>query len=66
MVYAEKVKSAREKLLLTQEDLAAALGVNAVTICRWETGKSVPSIRAQKVFRDYCKANGLTFGNDND
>ena len=36
MKFAEKVKYARMKLLLTQEALAKELGVSYATICRWE------------------------------
>ena len=43
MSYSEKVKYARETLLMTQEELAIELGVTPVTICRWETGKVEPS-----------------------
>lgn len=39
MSYFEKVKYARETLLMTQEELAIELGVTPVTICRWKTGK---------------------------
>ncbi len=35
MTYSEKVKTAREKMLLTQDEMAEQLGVNSVTICRW-------------------------------
>ncbi len=61
MTYPEKVKSARERLLLTQEEMATALGVNAITVCRWETGKSEPNIKAKKAIRDFCIKNGLRF-----
>lgn len=33
MTYSEKVKNAREQLLLTQDEIAAKLGVNAITVC---------------------------------
>lgn len=61
MTYSEKVKSAREKLLLTQDEMATELGVNAVTICRWETGKTEPNIKAKKAIRDFCIRNRLKF-----
>ncbi len=61
MTYSEKVKNARERLLLTQDEMAAELGVNAITICRWETGKSGPNIKAKKAIRDFCIKNGLSF-----
>ena len=51
MTYSEKVKNAREKLLLTQDEMAIELGVNAITVCRWETGKSEPNMKAKKAIQ---------------
>ena len=61
MTYSEKVKNARERLLLTQDEIATELGVNAITVCRWETGKSEPNIKAKKAIRDFCIKNSLKF-----
>lgn len=61
MTYSEKIKFAREKLLLSQEEMATALGVNSITVCRWETGKCEPNLRAKKAFRDFCTKNDLIF-----
>ncbi|MDE6504637.1 MAG: helix-turn-helix domain-containing protein [Clostridia bacterium] len=61
MTYSEKVKNARERLLLTQDEMATELGVNAITVCRWETGKSEPNMKAKKAIRDFCIKNGLKF-----
>ena len=61
MTYPEKIKAARESLLVTQEELANELGVTPITIFRWETGKVEPSIKAKKAFRDLCERKGLTF-----
>lgn len=61
MTYSEKVKNARERLLLTQDELAAELGVNAITVCRWETGKCEPNIKAKKAIRNFYIKNGLKF-----
>ena len=56
MSYPEKIN-----LLMTQEELALELGVTPVTVCRWETGKVEPSIKAKKAFRDLCERKGLSF-----
>jgi len=61
MTYSEKVKNARERLLLTQDEMATELGVNAITICRWETGKTEPNMKAKKAIRDFCLRNNLNF-----
>lgn len=65
MTYSEKIKTARENLLMTQEDIAAELGVTPITVCRWETGKTEPSIKAKKAFRDLCERNGIDFKENN-
>lgn len=61
MTYSTLLKTAREKLLLTQTELSTALNVSYVTICRWETGKSEPNMKAKKAIRDFCNKNGLAF-----
>ena len=61
MTYSEKVKNARERLLLTQDEMATELGVNSITVCRWETGKSEPNMKAKKEIRDFYIRNGLKF-----
>lgn len=65
MTYAEKIRQSREALLMTQGEFATELGVNSITVCRWETGKTEPSIKAKKAFRDLCERKGLTFGENN-
>lgn len=65
MTYAEKIRQSRETLLMTQCELATELGVNSITVCRWETGKTEPSIKAKKAFRDLCERKGLTFDENN-
>ena len=65
MTYAEKIRQSREALLMTQGEFATELGVNLITVCRWETGKTEPSIKAKKAFRDLCERKGLTFDENN-
>lgn len=61
MTYSEKIKQARNKLLLSQEEMATELGVNSITVCRWETGRCEPNLKAKKAFRDFCIKNGLKY-----
>lgn len=61
MTYSEKVKPARKKMLLTQDEMAIKLGVNSVTIYRWETGRTEPNMKAKKAIRDFYIRNGLKF-----
>ncbi|MGM9646145.1 MAG: multiprotein-bridging factor 1 family protein [Eubacteriales bacterium] len=65
MNYAEKIKQSREALLMTQSELTAELGVNSITVCRWETGKTEPSIKAKKAFRNLCERKSISFSENN-
>ena len=64
MSFADKVKEVRKKLNLSQEKLAAKLGVSFSTVHRWEKGHSFPSYIAQSQFESLCKENGIVFSND--
>ncbi len=61
MSFSEKVITVRRKLNLSQERLAAQLGVSFSTINRWEKERSKPSYLAQERFISFCKDNGITF-----
>ena len=61
MAFADKVKYVREKLKLSQEELAHELGVSFATINRWENGSYNPSRLAKKVFEDYCINKSIIF-----
>ena len=65
MEFKDSVKLARKKLYLSQEMLAKELGVAFATVNRWEPGRCNPNYRAQKAFADFCKANGITFDEEN-
>jgi putative transcriptional regulator len=59
MNYAELLKALREKLLLTQTELAKKLGVSYVSINRWENGKNIPSIKAKRKIVSLCRKYGI-------
>lgn len=61
MAFADKVKYVREKLKLSQEELAHELGVSFATINRWENGSYNPSRLARKAFDEYCTDKSITF-----
>ena len=61
MAFADKVKYVREKLKLSQEELAHELGVSFATINRWKNGSYNPSRLAKKVFEDYCISKSIIF-----
>ena len=61
MSFAIDIKRIRKKALLTQADFADEIGVSCATVNRWETGKSLPTIKTMKKIDDYCKNNGIDF-----
>lgn len=52
------VRSLRERLGLTQEKLAAKLGVTFTSVNRWENGKTKPSPLALKQIADLLRGLG--------
>ena len=57
MPFSQQVKYVRDKLHLTQKQLAKALDVSFATINRWENSKVMPSNLAQRTFYDFCESN---------
>ena len=53
------VRHAREKMGMSQEELAHALKVSFATINRWENGKTHPNKMAKSVFFDLCEKQGI-------
>jgi len=49
------IKTIREKMGLTQEEIAQKLGVTWSTIARWEAGKGKPSKLARKAIENLLK-----------
>ena len=64
MEFKEKVKIVREKLGLTQEQLASMLGLSFCTINRWENGRAKPSIGHNRNFNLFCRKRDLIFDDD--
>ena len=63
MKYSEKIKLLREKMFVSQKELAEVLGVSFVSVNRWETGKFNPTIKAKKKLNDlFIKYNIKTEG----
>lgn len=46
--YSKRIKSIRQKLGLSQEELAHKLGVSFTSVNRWENGQTKPSKLAKK------------------
>ncbi|MCB9196574.1 MAG: helix-turn-helix transcriptional regulator [Flavobacteriales bacterium] len=49
----------REKLIITQEELAGLLGVSYASINRWETGKHEPTTKVKRKIVGLCKENNI-------
>ena len=56
--YPELVKKLRDKLIISQEELAKLLEVSFATINRWENGHTEPTIKAKRKLFELCKKNG--------
>ena len=63
MTFAQKIKTARKQVFMSQAKFAKELGVSFATISRWERGLCEPSYEGQKAFHDFCKNNDINFEN---
>lgn len=53
------VKRVRNKLGLSQEQLAREMNISFSTINRWEKGKNKPSQMAKELFYAFCNSKGI-------
>ena len=60
MKYAKLIKSLREKLIISQTELAEILEVSFSSVNRWENGKHQPTIKVKRKIIDLCKENNIT------
>ena len=60
----DKVRYVREKLKMSQEELARALNISYVTVNRWENAKTKPTRLALSVFIDFCSKHSINFPED--
>jgi DNA-binding transcriptional regulator YiaG len=66
MEISEKIRFVRERLKISQEDLARALNVSYATINRWENARTKPNKMAQDVFHNFCAKHGIVFDESGD
>ncbi|AUD63494.1 hypothetical protein BK010_07745 [Tenericutes bacterium MO-XQ] len=59
MEYAKLIKSLREKLIISQTELAEILKVSFSTVNRWENGKHEPTIKVKRKIIELCKDNDI-------
>ncbi len=60
MKYDLLIKKLREKMFVTQAELAKILFVSPVTVNRWETGKFNPTIKMRKKLNELFLEYGLS------
>ena len=53
------VKKLREKMLVTQEELAEILGVSFASVNRYENGKTVRTMKVKRKIVELCKKNKI-------
>lgn len=61
--YAEKIKEYRERMFLTQTQLADILGCKFITDSRWETGRFEPNMAIKKKLVSMFKEAGIKIDN---
>ena len=59
MEYKNIIKILREKLLITQEELAKVLNVSFVSVNRWENGHHEPTMKVKRKLVQLLKENGI-------
>ena len=58
----DSIKDLRQRLRLTQEELAASLGCSLGPVSRWETGRSSPSLRFIRKLDELASGAGSSTG----
>lgn len=58
--YARTIKQLREKLMLSQKELAQVLGVSFASINRWENGVHEPTPKIKRKLRSLFSEYGIT------
>lgn len=56
------IKELRNKILLTQAELAELIGVSFATINRWENKKNEPTMKQKRIIKQLCLDNELKIG----
>lgn len=61
MEFRDKIKFARQQLIMSQQDFAKELGIGYSTLNRWENGIQKPHYRGQRKFKELCEKHGIKF-----
>ena len=57
--YQELIKKLRNKLIISQEELAKMLEVSFASVNRYENGHNEPTIKVKRRIIELCKENGI-------
>jgi|GEM_PF-467081 len=66
MDFSQKIRHIREKLNISQEDLARALNVSCAAINEWENSRRKPAETSQAAFADFCTKHHVVFDTADD
>ena len=61
MTFGEKLKIARKKQFLSQQAMAAELGISYSAFNRLENNKAQPNYAVQKAFHEFCTKHDIKF-----
>ncbi len=53
------IKNIRDKLFITQTELANMIGVSFASVNRWEQGHHEPTMKAKRKLAEICRNNGI-------
>ena len=59
--YKDIIITLRNKLIITQEELAKTLGVSYVSVNRWENGHHEPTVKIKRKIKELCDRNNIDF-----
>ena len=59
MDYPKLLKAYREKMFMSQEDLAQKLCISYVTVNRWENGAYEPTMKAKRKLAPLFREHGI-------
>lgn len=57
--YKYLTKELRDKMILTQKELADLLGVSFASVNRWENGRYKPTTKVKRRIVELCKENNI-------
>lgn len=63
MDYSKLIKELRDKLILSQTELAELLGVSFASVNRWEMGHHEPTIKSKRKIVALCKKRKIKINN---